>query len=465
MSLPDWLKLIKGDMDKDDDGEVTMMLHAPVGMTDAGDGVTSRMFGTALNMVPKNKKVTLEINTMGGKVDDGIAMYNMLRARGNVKTRVVGYAASMGAVIAQAGTTRCMMPGTMMIIHNPQANPGAGDHKDMSAAASMLGKVKDSLVDLLADRTKQGKRAISGMMDDVTAMTADEAKKLGFCDEIEDGSPAYNEMKPKELFEFLRTCRNGGPGSGPRPGGGKYEEAEKNAESKSDAAMKETDKAEAVKDNNAAAAHREAAAAHREAASKSESLNDKSYHEQAARQHSEFERAHRLSSVKNQLEQNNMTKTIIALAKLNLLPSADMTDEAAAPQAEVSINRIIAERDSYKVKLDGIEKANTEALKTRVTNRVEKAITDKLVKVERKDSLIAAGISNEASLDFLNDLAAPRQPRGAAPVPKPEDGEHATLETVRSNMRDHKGDGLKNYEAAMTARELRGHKNLFAKAS
>ncbi len=145
MPLPDFLRLIKGSMNEDDDGDVDMLLSEPIGFDpNTYNGISARMFGSSLAQVPKRKTVNLLINTLGGNVDEGVAMYNMITARGNVNTVVIGYAASMGAIIAQAGAVRKMMPGTMMIIHNPQGEM-KGEEGDMNWQADMLGKLNERL--------------------------------------------------------------------------------------------------------------------------------------------------------------------------------------------------------------------------------------------------------------------------------------------------------------------------------
>lgn len=194
-ALPEWLKCIRGDYSDDSNEPLDMLLQEPIGYNpQTGEGISANRFGQVLNGVKKGRVVNLLINTMGGAVDQGTAMHNMILARGNVHTVVVGYAASMGAVIAQAGVTRKMMPGTMMIIHNPQAATGALDADQMEDMAGTLRKVKDSLVNLFAERSGTSRKKISDMMDATTMMDPDEACELGFCDEIVSGSPAFNDL-------------------------------------------------------------------------------------------------------------------------------------------------------------------------------------------------------------------------------------------------------------------------------
>ncbi len=316
----------------------------------------------------------------------------MILARGNIATCVIGYAASMGAIIAQAGATRKMMPGTMMIIHNPQGSTdGDADAHDESSA--MLKVVKNSLVDLLSNRTKQGKKKISEMMDACTAMDADEACKLGFCDEVLAGSPARNDFNPAKLVNICQRLS----GSAAAVDGGKQ------------------------KTNT-----------------------------------------------------QSMEKILKTLVTLGILKSADnVTEDVASAAIEAHVSNLIVKRDD-------LQAANTkheDDRKARVTNRVTAAVDGKLIKPERKDALIAAGLSNEASLDFLGDLSTalsapgPQKPRGAPPIPKGDNNQDGSeLDTLRNgliqNARCHAGEdpvevAVRNASDARKARELRGHKNLF----
>ena len=201
--LPEWLKVVRGDFE-DGDEEVEMTLAEPVGFDpETYNGMSSRVFGQVLASIPKTKSVMLNINTLGGDVSEGVAMHNMLLARGKITTRVIGYAASMGAVIAQAGAKRQMMPGTMMVIHNPSAQT-TGDGNALREAAAYADQVKGTIVDLLSGRTGLSKKKISDMMDAVTAMSPSEAKDNGFCDEVIDGSPAWNNLQMPKLFNSFR---------------------------------------------------------------------------------------------------------------------------------------------------------------------------------------------------------------------------------------------------------------------
>lgn len=389
--LPEWLKLISGNVETEDDEPVDMLLSEPVGFNrDTYEGISARVFGYTLNGIPKKKPVNLLINCLGGSYSEGIAMHNMILARGNVNTVVVGMAASMAAVIAQGGATRRMMPGTMLMIHNPSCELD-GDHRDATKGAALLKQVKDNLVDVLQSRTKLGKKKISDLMDDETYMTPDEAKALGFCDEVMDGKGVYNIIALKETHKnnFRQVY-----GHSTVPAGGRETEKEK---------------------------------------------------------------------------QDKPMKLITAtLIQLGLLSSAAITEEAEICKAVENAHKVLkADEQKLKDKVQGFETAN----KTRVTNKVEALITGKIAKAERKDTLIAMGMRDEAELDnYIADMSEGRQTpapgtrRGAPPVPKNESTDEPTNDDKAKELREKMKTASPSEQAVMARelRKLRGHETLFA---
>ncbi len=438
-TLPQWLKLISGNIDDADPGDIIMLLNQPIGGL---EGVTSDAFGEVFNAIPKTKNMRLDINCLGGAIDDGIAIHNMIKAHGNVTTRVTGYAASMGAVIAQGGARREMMPGTMLVVHNPQVSTN-GDGRDHERAMRLLDEVKVSLVDLLSNRSGQTKEKVSQMMSDVTAMSPQTAKSLGFCDTVLDGNPARNDMTPIELFDFLKDLKNSRLPMKPKT-------ISKNAHAASESALAS---GKTEDHDTAAAAHEVAASAHKEDGDS----DSAGLHKSLARFHRNVA-GNKSYNPTNQINKTNMKNIIAAVAGLMTLP-ADSTEETSAPIIQNAIKGLLAERDALKIKVDSA----AAALKVRVTNRVDKAIADKLIKAERKDSLIAIGLQDETALDFINDLSAPviRQ-RGSAPVPAAKGSTDERIQALRNSMGDMTAS--EQAAAAVELRELRGHKSLFAVA-
>lgn len=166
----------------------------------------------------------------------------------------------------------------------------------------------------------------------------------------------------------------------------------------------------------------------------------------------------------------SMKNITAALAKLGLVSSADLSDETAIV---TELNTRFAPINSAAAEVAGLRtkvQAHEAALKTRVENRVQKAIDGKLIKAERKDALVAAGLTNEASLDFLDDISVAAPPaavpgrRGAPPLPAKAQGEQTKaeqLQELRDRMSDEK-DPKALAEMALQARALRGCEDLFA---
>lgn len=401
-NFPDWLRLIKGNIEADDEEPVDILLAEPIGFDPATyRGMSSKEFGYALNSISKKKPVRLLINSLGGSHDEGVAIHNMTLARGNVTTCVIGYAASAAATIFQAGKVRQMMPGTMMVIHNPM-NEVSGDHRDMRKLADRVEQVKVSLVDLLSSRTGQSKKKISDMMDETTMMDPKDAKEMGFCDEVVDGSATWNdlakEVSPsKALTAFLQLTGSVAKGAA-------------------------------------------------------------------------------ADTTKNQADEPQMKSLLAALVAAGLIDAADTTDE----QASARFNERIKNRIKDGVPADevtGLRNRITQfenAQKTRVEDKVNLAVTNKLVKEDRKAALIAMGTRDEAELDAtLADLQTLRnevQPagtrRGAPPVPPKAEGESET-ETKIAGIKERMKNctPAESVTLARELRELRGHKNLFQTAA
>lgn len=157
-------------------------------------GTNARSFRARLKEASGD--ITLRINSPGGDVFDGIAIYNDLLAYdGKVKVEVVGLAASIASIIAMAGDDITIADNAMFMVHNAWTI-GVGNRHDFADVAGTLAKIDDALARTYAARTTTGIRAIKQMMDDETWLTAKEAKEAGFATAI--GSSA----DPKARFDL-----------------------------------------------------------------------------------------------------------------------------------------------------------------------------------------------------------------------------------------------------------------------
>ncbi len=153
-------------------------------------GVTAKDFCEEMKGVG-DRKIVLRLNSPGGDVFDGLAIYNRLKEHApGVEVRIDGLAASMASVIAMAGAPIRMAENAMLMIHNPNGLV-AGDSDDMREFADVMDKVKGALITAyerrLVDasaRSSTDSPDIAALMDAETWFTAAEALAAGFVDEI-----------------------------------------------------------------------------------------------------------------------------------------------------------------------------------------------------------------------------------------------------------------------------------------
>jgi ATP-dependent Clp protease protease subunit len=177
-------------------------LYDQIGESFWGEGISAKTFQKELAGLGKVNTINVRINSPGGDVFDGLAIYNQLKIHpARVVVDIDGLAASIASVIAMAGDEIRMASNSMMMIHNPHGM-AMGDSGEMQRVAALLNQVKGTLSDTYAARTKQGKAALDGWMDEETWMTADTAVQYGFADSITDA------QQVSARFSLLNHYRN-----------------------------------------------------------------------------------------------------------------------------------------------------------------------------------------------------------------------------------------------------------------
>ena len=147
-------------------------------------GMSAKTFNDELNKLGKVDTINLRINSPGGSVFDGVAIYNTLKRHpARLEVDVDGIAASIASVIAMAGDEIRMAANSMMMIHDPYGM-SMGNADEMRKTADLLDQIKGTIVDTYAKRTGETDSTIASMMTNETWMTADEAKRYGFADVI-----------------------------------------------------------------------------------------------------------------------------------------------------------------------------------------------------------------------------------------------------------------------------------------
>lgn len=147
-------------------------------------GVSAKQFVEDLKKLSNVAQIRLRINSIGGSVFDGAAMYNAIRQhKAHVTASIEGIAASMASVVAMAADRVEMAANGLLMIHNPHGMT-MGDANAHRKTADALDKASQTLVNAYVVKTGKDADAIAAMMDDETWFTAEEALEHGFVDEV-----------------------------------------------------------------------------------------------------------------------------------------------------------------------------------------------------------------------------------------------------------------------------------------
>ncbi len=152
------------------------------------DGVANSVIAQLLflQMEDGKKDINLYINSPGGSVTAGLAIYDTMQfLTCDVNTYCIGMAASMGAVLLAAGTKgkRFALPNSDIMIH--QVSGGAqGQASDVERTVEFMFKLKKRLIQILANHTGQPYDRVHHDSDRDYYMNADEAKTYGLVDEV-----------------------------------------------------------------------------------------------------------------------------------------------------------------------------------------------------------------------------------------------------------------------------------------
>jgi ATP-dependent Clp protease, protease subunit len=133
-----------------------------------------------------DKDITIYINSPGGIVSAGLAIYDTIQyIKPNVCTICIGQAASMAAILLAAGAKgkRYALPHARVMLHQPAGGAG-GQAADIAIHAKEIMRIKDSLNNILVKHTGQPKEVISKDTDRNFFMDVTEAKAYGIIDEI-----------------------------------------------------------------------------------------------------------------------------------------------------------------------------------------------------------------------------------------------------------------------------------------
>lgn len=181
-----------------DEGEI--YLYGVIGSV--FDGISASQFATDLKALGAVKNINIYINSPGGFVMEGRAIYSRLKAHAARKiVHVDSEASSIASLIAMSGTTIKMAEGALMLVHRAWTFC-IGNAVDFRAAAADMDTVDKTLVDTYVARTGMKASAVLSLMDEDRYMSADEAVKLGFADEAEQASKVAAMTFDRRLFNL-----------------------------------------------------------------------------------------------------------------------------------------------------------------------------------------------------------------------------------------------------------------------
>ncbi|AXZ12069.1 Clp protease ClpP [Klebsiella pneumoniae] len=220
---------------KSDDNSISVF--DVIGADWYGDGVTASRIAAALRAIG-GADVTVNINSPGGDMFEGLAIYNLLREYdGKVTVKVLGLAASAASIIAMAGDEVQIGRGAFLMIHNCWVY-AMGNRHDLAQVAADMEPFDKAMNDIYGARTGLSSEAIEAMMNAETYIGGSDAVEKGFADrllaadEIADGddSPAAalrkldamlakTDTPRSERRKLLKALTGGKPGAAATPEG------------------------------------------------------------------------------------------------------------------------------------------------------------------------------------------------------------------------------------------------------
>lgn len=155
-----------------------ILIYSDIGSDFFGEGVTAESIKSQLDAMQGD--ISIRVNSPGGDVFDGFAIYNLLAQHQGKKTVYIdGLAASAASVIAMAGDEIIMGDNALMMIHDPWTM-SLGNSSEMRATADLLDKIRDSIVTTYATKSSLDAERIQALMTAETWMNAAEAIADGF---------------------------------------------------------------------------------------------------------------------------------------------------------------------------------------------------------------------------------------------------------------------------------------------
>lgn len=204
-ALEKWNPAIKAAVENTSD---TITIYGIIGEDWYGEGVTLKRIDAALRAIG-DKEVDVYINSPGGDMFEGIAIYNRLREHSQkVTTKVLGLAASAASIIYLAGEQRQVASSAFLMIHNCWT-VAAGNRHAFRSNADVMEEFDAAMADLYAETSGQPEADMAELMDDETFIRGKRAVELGLAtglltaDEVverdDEDSKTANALKAMDM--------------------------------------------------------------------------------------------------------------------------------------------------------------------------------------------------------------------------------------------------------------------------
>ena len=167
-----------------EDNETTISIYETIGHDPwTGGGMTAKRVGGMLRSIG-DKDIVINVNSPGGDLFEGIAIYNLLRAhKGNVTVRVMALAASAASVISMAGDRIEIGRSAFFMVHNCWVL-AMGNRHDLAELSAWLEPFDAAMVDVYAARTGLDAKKVAKLLDDETWIGGGAAVDQGFADDF-----------------------------------------------------------------------------------------------------------------------------------------------------------------------------------------------------------------------------------------------------------------------------------------
>lgn len=414
--------------------EAEIYLYDEIG----GWGVTAKSFIDAVRATGA-KRINLRINSPGGSVFDGLAIYNFLRGQ-DVTVQIDGLAASISSIIALAGKTVRMAGNGFFMIHNPWGG-AVGEADEMRQTADLLDKIRDSLVGTYAAKTGKDHDTIKEWMNSETWFSAAEAKEAGFVDEVTDEIAfAASTRSFRNAPDALKAVSKTAPQAARRAFDKGVQQVEdgKGGDGLEPATVKEARSlkvGEAPTEAKIRKAYRWWARNERFLEAEADSPADVAANLWGGAAGRDWFRSlyaqldEETDSTKtpdnSETKPQPMTKLLQSLAAAGLISSADVAEDTAVTEFE----HFFA---AYKKAKDDAVAALEQIANAKVVSTVEAAIADGRISASVKDAWVAQIQADAKAAELLAAIQAPKP--GADPVGSPAGAGGKTSDELRAEF-------------------------------